>query len=49
MKKMEATKKKIDHQKKIVYQQTKIAKVFTSQYGKTSRRMEIEETHRQRS
>ena len=30
MKKMEVTKKKTDHQKKIVYQQTKVTKIFTS-------------------
>ena len=29
MEKMLATKKKIDHQQKIVYQQTKITKIFT--------------------
>ena len=30
MKKMKVTKKKIDHQKEVVYQQIKITKIFTS-------------------
>ena len=30
MKKMSVTKKKIDDQKKLVYQQTKVTKIFTS-------------------
>ena len=30
MKKIEVTKKEIDHQKKINYQKTKVTKVFTS-------------------
>ena len=46
---MEVTKKKTDHQKKIDYQQKKKQKYLhpRRQYVETSRRMEIEEIHRQ--